>query len=164
VVEATVTQAERPLAAIMSCALASLGLVAWAIVLTNLSITGSSDSPCESILWEHAVWSRVSSCGIAHLGTLGIVLGLGATGLAVALIAALAAAGKTSPKWAILFTSVATVAGVLVTLALVLRVATYDEPVLRRGWAAVRNASALATAFLAVITAAIALAPSSTGR
>lgn len=60
-------------------------LIGGGLILSNLSITGSYNSPCESILSSNAVWATESSCGIAHLGTLVIVIALLVTGIGAVL-------------------------------------------------------------------------------
>ena len=131
-------------------------LIVGGIILTNLSITGSYDSPCESILSSNAVWATESSCGIAHTGTLAIVIALLGTGIGLILLGRLSSRGQALLRVAGWLATVVAGIGVVATGLLALRVATYDEPVLRRGWTAVRDASAVATVGLCVAAVVVA--------
>ena len=133
-------------------------LTVGGIALSRRSITGSYDSPCGSILAANTVWATESSCGIAHIGTLAIVIALTATGSGLISAALLSSRRHTSLRVAGLLTAAVAVLGVVATVFLALRVATYHEPVLRRGWTAVRDVSAVATIGLCLVAGLLALA------
>lgn len=129
-----------------------------AFVVTNLSISGSSDSPCGSILDDRADWVTDSSCGIAHRGQLAVVIALGACGVGGIVVSGRIAAGAAARSVRLL--TVPLLVGVIATAALVWRAATYEEPVLKRGWVAVRDLVAFSSVGVgfAVLVTAMAIA------
>ena len=140
----------------MAVVVCGAALIVGGIALSSRSITGSYDTPCESIVSSNAVWATESSCGIAHIGTLAIVTALVATGSGLIFAAWLTSRRHTSLKVAGRLTATVAVLGVVATALLVLRVATYHEPVLRRGWTAVRDLSAVATVGLGLVAVFVA--------
>ena len=125
--------------------LTSVGLLVAALVVATISISGSSDSPCGSILDERAVWATESACGIAHRGTLLVVACLAACGAGGLFVVSRVASGRSTGRGALVVLATAVVLGSIATAALVWRAATYAEPVLKRGWVAVRNLVAYST-------------------
>lgn len=142
---------------------AGITLLAGSAILANMSITGSYDDSCGSILDSTAVWASRSSCGIAHRGTLAIVLVLVCTGIALLAIRSLGSAGTSRPRTAVRVLTAATSLTAGATALVALHVASYEEPVLRRGWAAVRNTAGFASLGLGLITAMV-VAPTLIGR
>lgn len=140
----------------MAVCVCGAALIVGGIAVSSRSITGSYDSSCGSIFSSNAVWATESSCGIAHIGTLAIVIALMATGIGLIFAAQLNSRGHTSLKVAERLVAAVAVLGVVATALLALRVATYHEPVLRRGWTAVRDVSAVATVGLCLVAIFIA--------
>lgn len=141
-------------------------LVFAAFVVARVSISGSSDSPCGSIMDDRADWVTESSCGIAHRGQLVVVVALGTAGAVAGLSALRVGFRHSGERRFIGFLLCAWLLGAIGTAALAWRAATYDEPVLKRGWVAVRDVSGYATIGLglATVVAAAAIALQSRGR
>lgn len=131
--------------AIVVFALLGLALMLAAFVVANVSISGSSDSPCGSIVDDRADWVTDSSCGIAHRGQLVVVAGLGAAGVVAGLSAHRVGYRHNGERSFVGFLLGMWLLGVIGSAALVWRAATYEEPVLKRGWVAVRDLSFYAT-------------------
>lgn len=145
--------------AIVVFALLGVALVLAAFVVANVSISGSSDSPCGSIMGDRADWVTESSCGIAHRGQLVVVVGLGAAGVVAGLSALRVGYRRTGERSFVGFLLGVWLIGVIGSAALAWRAATYVEPVLKRGWVAVRDLSLYATVGLGlacVVAVAIA--------
>jgi hypothetical protein len=92
------------------------------------------------------MWNTDTQCGLVHRGTLYVVI-------ALCLIAfGLLMATLLLPKRAeIVIAGVAALTAIAVTAVLSIKVAGYDEPVLRRGWLGIRNGATVASIVLFIV-------------
>jgi hypothetical protein len=120
------------------------------LVMTSLSISSTPDTPCGSIRDSNFEWSIHSQCGVGYVGTVVLFAVIVVTACELLGLAWLVRSGRSSVRvayWLLAFVAaVATVCFV----ALVVRVSTWHEPVVRRGWVGVRNLTAWTTIGLSV--------------
>jgi hypothetical protein len=131
-------------------------VVLYALALTGFSIGGTGDTPCGALLDPsfYPAFDTEQVCGMMHLGTLVLVVGLVVGGCGLLVLAALALRGRVD---AIVTAWVAAGMAVLAVLAWALlawRVSTWDafHP---RGWTPVRNVVGFTSIGLVVAAALI---------
>ena len=123
--------------------------------LSVVSISGTGDTPCGSILEPNFGWETYTQCGLVHVGTAVMCALLGIVGLALLLIARAARGGGGAVAATVV--GCASVAGAIATAVLTWRTSTWDEPVLRRGWTSLRDVAATLTLALSLVTAFLAI-------
>jgi hypothetical protein len=136
--------------------------VLYGLALTAFSIGGTDDTPCGSLIDPsfHPPFDTEQLCGMMHLGTLVLVVGLIIGGCTWTLVAALALRGHvrvTATAWVATGVSAAAVLG---WALLAWRVANLDA-FHSRGWTPVRNLvgySAIGLVLAAAVTDLVVLA------
>jgi hypothetical protein len=133
-------------------------IVLYGLVLTGVTIGGTGDSPCGPLLAPRffPIFNTEQVCGMMHLGTFLLVVGLVIGGCVLAVVAALAARGRiglTATAW---ITAALAIAAVLGWAILAWRVSNWDafHP---RGWTPVRNLVGFTSIGLVVAAALTAL-------
>jgi hypothetical protein len=135
---------------------AAVTMLIAAITLANVSIGGTSDTPCGSILSPSFSWYPRSQCGLVYRGTLAVVVTLALLGCALLVLRARVVRRTFSLRVASLVTVVVVSVGVGSVGVLAWCASVWPEPVLRRGWIAVRNLAGLTTLGIAIVGSVVA--------
>jgi hypothetical protein len=138
------------------------GIAAWAALilfacaggLCVVSISGTGDTPCGSLIAPNFGWHLDNQCGLVHWGTLVIVLTMAVGGLLV-VVSTLATEPMAGRQRASVILGVLAGVALVAVVVLTWRVATYPEPVLRRGWTSLRNVTGLMALTTVVLAGAV---------
>ena len=118
------------------------GAAGAAILLSLVSVSGSTDTPCGPLLDRNAAWSTDNACGITYTGTAVVVAVLVALAVTLAVLGLRTASRPTAA--AAVLSSVAIV-GFVAFLLVAWRASAHPEPVLGRGWRSVRDTAGWTT-------------------
>lgn len=126
---------------------AAISLVLCGFALTAISIGGTGDTPCGSLIdpsFGNDLFDDERLCGMMHTGTLAIVVTLVVGGGSLAIAAALAARGRAVPGWSARVAVATAVVMATGWAVLAWRTSDWDE-FHTRGWSPVRDLAGYAS-------------------